>query len=203
MAPTEKTEYSLYADYHENPLCPLTATLTLHPVEVPDAILHVNPDILKYNALDFTAYDISKEYVDRTWYLDGVRQSETSRELYGHGNLDADTITIALSVFNGQCHDTATYLLPLHRVALFAPNIFTPSCSDNNRFTIVTQGVIDGELYIYNREGLLVYRTTDFENTGWDGGNNNQGNYVWRFDYHAIDYPTILKSEVGTVLLIR
>ena len=48
-----------------------------------------------------------------------------------------------------------------------------------------------------------MYQTTDFGNMGWDGGNCPQGNYVWRFNYHAVDYPNSPKSEIGTVLLIR
>ena len=45
--------------------------------------------------------------------------------------------------------------------------------------------------------------TTDFENQGWNGGGEPQGNYVWRLDYYAIDYPEIRQSTVGTILLIR
>lgn len=203
VAPSEPTEYSLYADYRDIPFCPFSKSIVLSPVDVPKAELQVNPGALKYNAMDYTAYDISKEYVERTWYVDGVRQSEPSRILYGRGDDHSDTIAIALSVYNGQCLDTAFYLLPVLRVAVFAPNAFTPNLETNNRFTIVTQGVIDGELFIYNREGLLMYQTTDFGNMGWDGGNCPQGNYVWRFNYHAVDYPNSPKSEIGTVLLIR
>ena len=172
-------------------------------MEVPKAELQVNPEALKYNTMDYTAYDVSKEYVERTWYVDGIRQNEPSRILYGRGNLETDSIAIALSVYNGQCLDTAFYLLPVLRVAVFAPNAFTPNLDINNRFALVTHGVIDGELFIYNRDGLLVFQTTDFGNMGWDGGNSPQGSYVWRFIYHAIDYPNSLKSEIGTVLLIR
>lgn len=203
VSPSDTTAYSLYADYHETPLCPTTSTLTLHPVEVPDAILQVSPEALKYNAMDFTAYDISNNYDSRIWYLDSIRQSETSRALYGQGSTDVDTITISLAVFNGQCYDTAVYHLPILRVGVFAPNAFTPNLDINNRFVIVSHGVIDGELYIYNREGLLVYQTSDFGDKGWDGGNCPQGNYVWKFLYHAIDYPNSLQTKVGTILLIR
>lgn len=203
VAPSSSTEYSLYADYRETPFCPSTQSVILRPIEVPVAQLQVNPGALKYNAMDYAAYDVSMEYVERTWYIDGIRQSEPSRILYGHGDLETDSIAIALSVYNGQCLDTASYILPVLRVAVFAPNAFTPNLDINNRFTLVTHGVIDGELFIYNREGLLVYQTTDFGNLGWDGGNCQQGSYVWRFIYHAVDYPTSLKSEIGTVLLIR
>lgn len=203
VAPPGPTEYALYADYRETPFCPFSKSILLSPIDVPKAELQVNPEALKYNAMDFTAYDISKEYVERTWYIDGVRQSEPWRILYGHGDDDTDSISIALSVYNGQCHDTAHYTLPVLRVAVFAPNAFTPNLDINNRFTLVTHGVIDGELFIYNRDGLLVYQTTDFGGTGWDGGNCPQGSYVWRFNYHAVDYPTSTKSEIGTVLLLR
>ena len=203
VAPSEATEYSLYADYRETPFCPFSKSIVLSHVEVPKAELQVNPEALKYNTMDYTAYDVSKEYVERTWYVDGIRQNEPSRILYGRGNLETDSIAIALSVYNGQCLDTAFYLLPVLRVAVFAPNAFTPNLDINNRFALVTHGVIDGELFIYNRDGLLVFQTTDFGNMGWDGGNSPQGSYVWRFIYHAIDYPNSLKSEIGTVLLIR
>lgn len=203
VAPQDPTHYFLYADYRQTRLCPFTDSITLFPVIIPKAELHVIPEALKHNALEYNAYDISQEYRERIWYLDGIRQSETSRHLWGYANEKADSLVLALSVFNGQCYDTATQVIPILRVAIFAPNVFTPNLDNNNRFFLSHHGIIDGELFIYNREGLLVYRTTDFSNRGWDGGNCPQGNYVWKFEYHAVDYPTTLKSAVGTVLLLR
>lgn len=204
VSPSGATQYSLYTDYRETPLCPFTKKLTLYPLDTPEVHLQVNPAVLRYNSLDFEAHDISKEYDSRTWLIDGIPQDETSRVLHGRGDLKRDTIAIGLSLYNGQCHDTAVYLLPLLKVVVYAPNVFVAgSDGENNRFTLSTQGITDGELFIYNREGLLVYHTTDFENLGWDGGNCPQGNYVWRFNYHATDFPTSLKTDVGTVLLLR
>ena len=93
------------------------------------------------------------------------------------------------------------------RVAIFAGNAFTPTEETNNRFFVVTQGVIESELRIYNREGLLVFVTND-ATQGWDGRRTDgvmceQGNYVWKLTYRAIDHPNSMRSEVGTVLLIR
>ena len=79
----------------------------------------------------------------------------------------------------------------------------TGSGDENSRFTLTTQGITEGELRIYNREGNLVYSTKSYDTEGWDGGKCRSGNYVWRFDYHAIDYPETRQTEVGTVLLIR
>lgn len=69
------------------------------------------------------------------------------------------------------------------------------------------KGIITTELFIYNREGLLVYRTTDLEQ-GWDGRNLSetpcmQGNHVWKLIYKANDWPTTERTEIGSVLLLR
>lgn len=203
VSPHSVTDYLLYVDYYETPFCPYTETLTLRPITIPKAVLEVNPEALKYNAMDYNAYDASLPYEDRTWYVDWMQQDETSRHLSGQGSPENDSIVIALRVYNGQCYDTAVYILPVLKVLVLAPNVFTPSLDINNRFTIATQGVIDGELFIYNREGLLVFRTKDFNQQGWDGAGCVQGNYVWRLDYHAVDHPEMLKSTVGSILLLR
>ena len=134
-------------------------------------------------------------------------QVERDRNLEGTADPDLDSVVIALEVYNGQCSDTAITVIPIRRVALFPPNAFTPLESTNNRFSIVTVGVLDAELFVYNREGLLVYYTTDLEQ-GWDGRDLKgeicgQGAYVWRLNFHASDRPSQRRTEVGTVLLIK
>ena len=203
VSPQTSTDYILYVDYQEMPFCPYTEHISLRPIAIPEAILEVNPEVLKYNAMEFNAYDASKEYEERTWYIDWAEQGETSRHLGGQGSVDQDSLVIALSVYNGMCHDTATYVLPILKVSVIAPNVFTPDLDNNNRFTVFVDGVIDGELFIYTREGLFVYSTKDYEQQGWDGSGCPQGGYVWKLNYHAIDYPNKLESIVGTVILLR
>ena len=221
VSPTENTLYRAYVDYHETPLCPVSDSLWLRPIVVPQALMQVNPEALRYNAASFDAYDISipdprsihpgdEELWTRTWLVDYEEQEEQSRHYHSEVEdflTHADTLYMSLRVFNGQCPDTATKPLPILRVAIFAPNIFTPDENTNNRFIIVTRGVIDAQLYIYNREGLLVYQTDDLER-GWngvalDGTRCQQSAYVWRMIYHAIDHPEEEQSEVGTVTLVR
>ena len=218
VAPQSLTEYMVFVDYRETPFCPTTARLTLRPVIIDTASVKVNPQILTYDNLSFDAYDLTTEHArsqrpgeieqwQRTWYVDGVRQWERDRHLAGEADAESDSVIVALEVYNGICYDTALTVIPIRRVALFAPNIFTPLEDDNNRFVIVTTGVIDAELYIYNREGLLVYYTSDLSH-GWDGRTNDgkicpQGNYVWRLNYHATDRPHHLRTEVGSVILLK
>ena len=218
VAPQSLTEYMVFVDYRETPFCPTTARLTLRPVIIDTASVKVNPQILTYDNLSFDAYDLTTEHArsqrpgeieqwQRTWYVDGVRQWERDRHLAREADAESDSVIVALEVYNGICYDTALTVIPIRRVALFAPNIFTPLEADNNRFVVVTTGVIDAELYIYNREGLLVYYTSDLSH-GWDGRTNDgkicpQGNYVWRLNYHATDRPHHLRTEVGSVILLK
>jgi gliding motility-associated-like protein len=103
--------------------------------------------------------------------------------------------------------DTALRIIPILKTSIVSPNAFTPSQESNNRFIIVARGLIRADLYIYNREGLLVYHTTNIEQ-GWDGRSENgtpckQGNYVWKLVYRTIDLPSSDRTEIGSVLLIR
>lgn len=203
VSPDDVGDYMIYVDYHEAPLCPVTDHISLRNITIPKAEMHVTPDVLSYNNLAFKAYDISKEYDERVWYVDWVRQWEPSRTLEAEAGIGGDTVALALSVFNSQCWDTVVQLLPIRKVAIHAPNAFTPTNETNNRFVIAVQGVLEGELSIYNRDGLLVFRTRDFGGEGWNGAGCEQGAYVWKFEYRAIDYPAASQVEVGTILLIR
>lgn len=203
VSPESIGDYMIYVAYHDGLRCPLTDQITLRKITIPTAQIHVTPDALSYKNLEFNAYDISEEYTERVWYVDWVPQSETSRKLVTEADILADTVTVALSVFNSQCWDTVSQRLPIRKVVVFAPNVFTPDQEDNNRFVLSVQGVIDGELSIYNREGLLVYRTKDFTGEGWNGEGCPQGGYVWKLEYRGIDYPAASQVEVGTVLLLK
>lgn len=208
VSPHSVTEYTLYADYKPTPMCPVSANIILRPLVPTKAELKIVPEALDYGHPDFTAYDISHhQEVERTWYLDWQQQSETGNILSSRADIDADSIIVALTLDNNICRDTAVAVIPIHRVAIFAPNVFTPLEDNNNRFVISCTGIIDADLYIYNREGLLIYHTTDFEQ-GWDGHNTNgtlcpQGAYVWRIYYHAENHPKKLQTKVGTILLLK
>ena len=218
VSPTENTTYEAYVDYHETPLCPLRESISVRPVIVPQAVMRVIPDALQYDAMEIEAYDLSSiapysihpsddDVWMRSWYVNEVLQDETGNNLHYIAGPDSDTLSVVLRVFNGQCVDTALRLIPINRVSLYIPNVFTPTQETNNRFFIVGKGILEANLYIYNREGLLVYHTTDITQ-GWDGRTNGgitcpQGSYVWKLIYSAIDRPAAKRTEVGTVLLLR
>lgn len=208
VSPQVNTEYMLYADYREAPLCPVTTTTTLKPIETPTPELMVTPEALNSNNLRFTAHDITHATdCERTWYLNGIRQTETGATLNGTAMPEDDSVVVALEHFDSLCHDTAVHVLRVNRVNFFVPNVFTPSRETNNRFVFITQGFLSGEIFIYNREGLLVYHSDDYS-TGWDGQSQDgtpcpQGNYVWKLVYRAVDLPHSDRIEAGSVLLLR
>lgn len=224
VAPDQNTTYRAYVDYHLAPLCPLRDSLTVRPIRVPEAVMKVNPESLRYDALEFDAYDLSTvaprsihptdaDVWVRGWYVNGLLQDETDWQLHHLATPDRDTLHLALRVFNGQCADTAIRLLPINRVTIFAPNVFTPLRDNNQQFTIVGHGIRSAELYIYNREGLLMYSTTAEAadgniDIGWDGRRTDgklclQSSYVWKLVYHTFDALQGEATEVGTVLLLR
>ncbi len=218
------TTYHALVDYHATPLCPVTAQTSLRPVVVPQAEFRYSPQAIRYNDMDFDAYDLTPIHPRsihpgqaniwrRFWYTGNIMLPDTSYHLSHEIVLaqlpddQRDTVQLRLQVYNGQCYDTVTHILPFLRVAIFAPNVFTPTEQTNNRFIIVTQGVTEAHLYIYNREGLLVYQSDDLSE-GWNGHSSSgrlceQGNYVWKLIYRTIDHPEATRDDVGTVLLIR
>ena len=88
---------------------------------------------------------------------------------------------------------------------IFVPNAFTPGGSTNTVFRPIPVGISKIEYFrVYNRNGMLLYNTTQM-GSGWDGTFNgktqNVGGYVWTV--RGIDYTGKVVSKKGTVVLIR
>lgn len=205
--PESDAVYTLFADYDRLSRCPVTTSITLSPMQKPEAKLRVIPQALAYPQNSFDAYDISEQYLERSWYVNGALQAETSRHLQGMVPEGIDTVKVLLSVFDGQCTDSALALIPVLYSALTAPNAFTPSADNNNTFAIKGIGILSAEIYIFNRFGGVVFHTKDFSEP-WDGRNRNgepcpSGNYVWHIRYSTNIRPNAYQEATGSVLLIR
>ena len=218
--PEKPTIYSLTVDYRQPTFCPTSAHLQLSPVLPPQAIVRLVPEVLTNEAHEFDAYDASvlndedfpAEYHanwQRRWYIDGEEQASRLASLHYSipADSDVDSVTVGLKIFNGECADSTWATIHTIAVSVSAPNAFTPDEESNNLFKLFTRGVIEGELFIYSREGFLIYHTDDFHQ-GWDGRDSDgrpcrQSNYVWFLQYRAADYPSTLRTKTGTVLLLR
>ncbi len=208
LQPAVETQYTLTADYSATHRCPDTATITLKPVVTPQVQLKVSPLLMPYSERHFTAYDLDHNHsYARTWYIDNEPLGDHSPVIHGQASFDADSVIVTLELADSICSDTATRVIHIDDLAVYAPNAFTPSREDNNRFVIVTRGVARGELTIYQRDGLLVYHTDDYTQ-GWDGRTSDgtpsiQGNYVWKLVYQPTLWPGTQRTQVGSILLIR
>lgn len=143
-----------------------------------------------------------------SWVFSDGLIAEGQRLEHTFGAID-DTVSISLHTCNEErcCSDT-TISLPVKVNAIWVPNTFTPDKSTNSTFAFVsTIPVLEFEIWIYNRNGLLVYHGNDFEK-GWDGRNSNgdpcpQGAYAYFYRYILSIEPDRTHTATGTVTLLR
>lgn len=213
LNPTTTTTYT----YHAYPLegqCPSEKSINLEPVEFPTALLKLKPEYMTLDNMNFEAIDMGERNQQRSWqvteYLDGqpyfLYNPPPDYRIWCNLTNVVDSVEVVLAVGNGYCNDTTSGTIPLVKSSVFAPNIFTPSRTDNNLFQIIAVGVSDVELDIYNRSGLIMFHTNDLS-VPWDGTKDGrpceQGAYTWRLRYWADDNRVHKKETIGTVVLIR
>ena len=213
VVPSSQTTYTVTTDYRDTTFCPTSHSIILSPAGFPEAVIAVSPTMLTYDQMEFHAKDISR-YNSRWWGLqffpgsdDTLRLRETSANLYYRlEDNNIDSIRVILAVSNDVCHDTTHFTIPFIKVAIWAPNVFTPSESTNNRFAPVTTGILETELFIYDRQGRRIFTTKDLVE-GWDGTHDgspcSQGTYVWFLRYRTADYPDTWQTASGSVTLLR
>ena len=214
VRPGTVSQYCLSADHRPTPFCPSHDTVTLLPVGFPHARLEVRPEAVDADRPMLIAYDISHEDGPRAWrllpYPDGTDTlflTDTAGTL--RHPLTApmpDSLQVILCISNDICYDTARRTVPVLRQLVWAPNVFTPGEDANNRFTISGTGLLEAELSIYNRWGLLLYHTADPAH-GWDGTCEGrpcpQAAYVWHLRFRSATHPDNWQTATGTVTLLR
>jgi gliding motility-associated-like protein len=201
---TTITDSVKYTTIHR---CDSTITLSLNVRGVHlQAHPHISPMVVTPDAPEVVFSDNSQDAVSRIWYI-GDYQSSLQQFSYNYPT-DYDSIIVQLIAINSEgCHDTADVLLQLDRSHITIPNAFTPSRDDNNLWYVVTQDVIELQVWIYNRQGNLV-ATYDQPDGHWDGCNLvgqpcPQGSYVYKAHYRTRVHPERLQKKTGTILLIR
>jgi gliding motility-associated-like protein len=112
-----------------------------------------------------------------------------------------------------RCTATATVLVEVTNTA-FVPTLFTPN-GDGKNDELKIYGLTsahDFQFTIYNREGSVVYETTDIGSaisSGWNGTKNGSpqpsGLYYWKVEGHFDNgQPLTLNGKTkGSVMLIR
>lgn len=176
------------------------------------AIINASPPHVTLDNSMVLFLDNSLGTTDRTWYMGSFDNPVSQNSSYNYSfKPNEDSVTVILEAFIDStiCRDTASITIYMEKEALWVPSAFTPDGNNNTVFFAKGVGIAEFEIYIYNREGLLVFHSTDIDEA-WNGCMHNNcsykcitGNYVYRITYSTI-YQTKSKfNKVGSVLLIR
>lgn len=207
VSPTTMTTYTLTVGYrHGRGMdCPVSRGLTLYPLEAPHAAISAEPEWLTVENTHYSATNHSTNADRVEWFVDGIYVN-ASEYIEGDADNSADSVVIALVAYKANCMDTATIVLPIKKSAIWVPNVFTPTLHSNKIFNAMGVGLLDYELYVYTREGLLVYHTTTLEG-GWDGTYRGldckQDTYTYIIRYRTDINPEVWEKMTGTVMLLK
>ncbi len=166
-----------------------------------------DPEVVDFDNPVLTLEERAEEIAASTWtFSDGFEaEGRKVRHVYNVSSMDSVRVTATGCTQHGCCSDT-TLAFAVELSVVWFPNVFTPDAEENNRFGMVaSKEVVEYNMYVYNRNGLLVYRIDSY-GEGWDGrdvrGNAcQQGAYAYRCDYCLANGVT--KQQMGTVLLLR
>ena len=150
--------------------------------------------------------DCSEGHATSTWtFSDGVTLTGDKPRRQFHYPLPDSVVVTLTSCNRYQCCVDTTFTVPVCIRSVWFPNVFTPGLETNNRFGCTASfEIVEFELYIYNRQGLLVYHTDD-PTALWDGTRDGapmpQGAYVYY--WFAKDAYDFRRNGAGTVTLLR
>ena len=209
VSPAETTTYTFTADRVATHFCRVSESITVDEMLIPNAYietndLHISPDFATW-----TAYDASTGAQGREWYVDGEYYYEQGESIHGTNEIHGinDSISLMLIAIGEFCNDTTTAKIPVVVDPMYVPNIFTPTKETNKYFGGWGDGISDYEIWVYSREGLLVFHSTSMEET-WNGKHQGkdvdckQGAYTYKVQYRIAGQPDF-RRKFGTVTLIR
>ena len=132
------------------------------------------------------------------------------------GDTAQKDITLTVTTEYG-CVDSITHKIRIDPdITVFIPNAFRPSstvtdCFDNDPncnkvFKVVANGHLSVEVFVYNRWGQMVFKTTD-ANVGWNGnvmnGTVECPQEVYVYQVNATSYSGKSYRYSGSITLLR
>lgn len=175
------------------------SALTIYTVTVTDSCgttvtKEIVVDVLPTNAeFDYFYLENRKiKFLDQSssdvlnWYWDFGDGNTSIEQNPLHTYADTGLYRVTLIVENKYgCTDTITKNVRAYPdYTLYVPNAFTPNGDDiNENFSGLGQGFVNYEMYIFNRWGEPIFKSTDYANR-WDGRDKSgqispQGIYVY------------------------
>ncbi|MCB9194728.1 MAG: gliding motility-associated C-terminal domain-containing protein [Flavobacteriales bacterium] len=175
----------------------------------PIANFNYNPENPSVNESLINFNNLSSFASNYNWFFEGVSFSIEENPSLNLAGFEPGSFEICLTSTNNLgCSDSyCDTIVLLEEFTLFLPNAFTPNQSGlNDLFTPVYSGEhpADAELLIFDRWGLLIFSTDNF-NTSWDGtylGNPaDEDVYIWKIKYRTTGTEIITRT--GHVSLLR
>ena len=186
---------------------PLTETVTVVPMPVPN--VQVDPPYVDNEDPTVVLADRSANSASTEWHFENNDVENGKVIQHTFEGVDQDTaVHVVLTTSNEiGCSVDYPFSIPVYIYTAWLPNSFTPGSEDENAvFKLYTHNAYEYfHIYIYNRQGLLVFESDDpkFE---WDGKRNGescpQGAYVYVCNYRKPEAKT-LNSRHGTIMLLR
>ena len=208
LSPEQDISYTL----HPSPssLCQLDdITVDITVSEYPVAELSYTPLVIDFDHPRVTLTDETPKAWSTHWYFDDGTVASGSHLSHIFTSPSRDGVSVTMETCNqALCCDTATVTIPVEFVALWIPNTFLPSDADNGYFSVQSsQELLDFEVFIYNRRGLLVYSSRD-PHFRWDGTDLHgrplpQESYIYNIGYRTPATGDYRYSVRGTVTLLR
>ena len=216
VSPNRLVEYSAMVDIQPYN-CVATGSIVVGKPNSVKAAMLMKPSDIYIENLQVLFTDISiGEVVARKWLFhedspavrDRIVHSDSL--VYYTASAQSDSLEVSLAVENANgCRDTVTNIYPICKGDIWVPNVFTPSrqsSGKNHLFRVGYNNVVEYEINIYSRAGLLVFHSTD-PDISWDGTHNYKdcvvGNYVYVIRYTTKRDPKKVLEKKGSVLLLR
>ena len=215
VSPQRRTQYTATVDSIPRILsCPTSSEIILPKPSSIVARISASPEEIHISNLQTRFTDVSiGNIVSRKWILhENYSTSQdvsynNDRTVYYSPSSNSDSLEVTLMVTNDAgCHDTTIRIFQILKGDLWVPNAFTPDGYNNYLFKIGTNNLTQFEIFIYSRNGLLVFHSDNSE-ISWDGTSNGQlcpeGAYSYVILYNTNVHKKRPLQKVGTVMLVR
>ena len=180
----------------------IIAAMTMYPSEITTDNLQVAFSDISYG-----------EVASRKWLFHEIPDQYDDAEIlherfaYYTPHYESDSLKVTLIILTDfGCSDTTTGTYPILKGDVWVPSAFTPNADMNQQLKVGHFNIETYEIFIYNRQGLRVFHSTDPEDS-WDGTYNGKpcpaATYVYRVFYTTKSQPNTSFEKNGTVLIVR
>lgn len=168
------------------------------------ASMVVSPTTVSNEHPEVYLRDISRSG-SRTWFASDFSDTARSCVFIFPSSEDSVSVLLVARSYAG-CADSVRATVSADRSVIWVPNAFTPDESTNERFFIQSNGLASGEVWIYDRKGMVVAHF-DALSGWWDGTSRGricpQASYTWILKYTTTAQSQITRQAKGTVTLLR